>query len=145
MLSVTAPIRNIRFRNIWCGFQINAINADAARYCRTPLFKENDYPEGVGEISDITFEGFTCKPMPRYSAEGKMEMPRVALRLEANMDNFNVCDFEYISGGENIPALVAKNLVNNSFTADGKSFELYKKEEVLTLADFKNLSVNKIR
>ena len=34
MLSVTAEIKNIRFKNIFGGFRCNAINADAARYSR---------------------------------------------------------------------------------------------------------------
>ena len=51
MLSVTAYIRNIRFENIRCGCRNYAINMDAARYCRTPLFDAKDYPNGVGDIS----------------------------------------------------------------------------------------------
>jgi hypothetical protein len=57
MLSITAPIRNIRFENIRFGCQAYAINMDAARYCRTPLFKSEDYPSGVGAISNIVIDG----------------------------------------------------------------------------------------
>ncbi|MBQ9107053.1 MAG: hypothetical protein IJY56_04090 [Clostridia bacterium] len=63
MLSLTPEIKNIRFKNVFSGFRCYAINADAARYCRTPLFNESDYPNGVGKISDIHIENFTCYPV----------------------------------------------------------------------------------
>ena len=31
-----------------------ALNLDAARYCRTPLFKEVDEPNGVGDVENVT-------------------------------------------------------------------------------------------
>ena len=33
------------------------INADAARYCRTPLFRDEDNPGGVGYLDNIRFDG----------------------------------------------------------------------------------------
>ena len=52
------PIENLtfRFENIKCGCRAYAINLDAARYCRTPLFKNTDYPDGVGDISNIVID-----------------------------------------------------------------------------------------
>jgi hypothetical protein len=58
MLSITSPIRNIRFENIVAGCRCFAINMDAARYCRTPLFKDGDFPGGVGCIENIEINGF---------------------------------------------------------------------------------------
>ena len=143
MLSVTAPIRNIRFRDIYGGFKINAINADAARYCRTPLFKEEDYPLGVGAISNITFENFTCKPMPGLVYDGVMP----ALRLEANMDNFSISGFSYIADSktaEKTPAITAKNLTEEKFTVDGEEHIIRKKGDILVIPNFENLQVDRI-
>ena len=145
MLSVTAPIRDIRFKNIYGGFNVNAINADAARYCKTPLFKEEDYPLGVGAISNITFDNFACKPVPGMY-DGKAIMPTTALRLEANMDSFNISDFNYIADEETkktIPAAVLKNLTNEKITADGSEYIISQKGDVLAIPEFVNLKVNK--
>ena len=57
MLSYVSPIRNIRFENVVAGCRTFAINMDAARYCRTPLFKDEDFPEGVGCIENIEIDG----------------------------------------------------------------------------------------
>lgn len=57
MLSVDSPIRNIEIRNVRCGCRAFAINMDAARYCRTPLFNENDRPDGVGRIENVLIKG----------------------------------------------------------------------------------------
>ena len=57
MLSFVSPIRNIRFENVVAGCRAFAINMDAARYCRTPLFKEEDFSEGVGCVENIEIDG----------------------------------------------------------------------------------------
>jgi polygalacturonase len=59
MLSVTSSIRNIRFENIVAGCRCFAINMDGARYCRTPLFDDQKFTEGVGCIENISIDGFT--------------------------------------------------------------------------------------
>ncbi|MGN0843873.1 MAG: glycosyl hydrolase family 28-related protein, partial [Kiritimatiellia bacterium] len=59
-LSVDSPIRHIRIRNFQAGCRCYAINADGARYCRTPLFSDIDRPEGVGCIEDVVLDGFSC-------------------------------------------------------------------------------------
>lgn len=57
LLSVRSTLRNIRFRDVESGCRAYAINADAARYCRTPLFRDEDYPDGVGHLDNIRFDG----------------------------------------------------------------------------------------
>ncbi len=145
MLSVTAPIRNIRFKNIYGGFYGYAINADAARYCRTPLFKEEDYPEGVGAISDITIENFTVTPK-EYFTNGASVFPRTALRFETGMDNFRISGFRYLADEETVkicPALEAGNLVNCELTVDGKKHTFKAKEDALEVKYFTDLTVNR--
>lgn len=57
MLSYVSPIRNIRIENVVAGCRAFAINMDAARYCRTPLFKDEDFPQGVGCVENIEIDG----------------------------------------------------------------------------------------
>ena len=56
MLSVDSPIRGIKVSNVRCGVRCYGINMDAARYCRTPLFEEDDFPDGAGIIENVTLE-----------------------------------------------------------------------------------------
>lgn len=58
LLSTVSPIRNIRICDINTGVRLYAVNADAARYCRTPLFKDEDYPDGVGCLENIRICNF---------------------------------------------------------------------------------------
>jgi hypothetical protein len=53
ILSVSSLIRNIEVNNIRGGCVAWAFNLDAARYCRTPIFKDSDYPRGVGNIENV--------------------------------------------------------------------------------------------
>ena len=63
VLSVTAPIKNIIIKNVYAGYRNYVINADGARYCRTPLFNEKDYPSGVGCISNFVMENVVVHPI----------------------------------------------------------------------------------
>ena len=58
-LSVTSLISNVSIENMHAGCRCYAVNADAARYCRTPLFKDADATNGVGRLSNIVIDGFT--------------------------------------------------------------------------------------
>ena len=146
ILSVTAEIKNIHFKNVFGGFRCYAINADAARYCRTPLFKEEDYPDGVGRISNITFENFTCFPV--LNPDRTKKSPHTALAFESHMENFSISNFRYVCSDEDkkkCSALRVRNLTNGKICADGKEYLLQEKSDLLTLEDFKTLSVNKIK
>lgn len=149
MLSVTAKIKNLHFRNIYGGFRCNAINADGARYCRTPIFKEEDCPEGVGRISDIYFDDFTCFPvfdLPQ-DFKGTRTVPQTALLLESHMDNFEIVNFNYLCLPENIkkcPAVKAKNLVKEKIRWEDGERILNSKEDTLLLENFKSLRIDKI-
>ncbi|MBE7045584.1 MAG: hypothetical protein E7397_08625 [Ruminococcaceae bacterium] len=145
MLSVTAAIKNIRMKNIYGGFRCNAINADAARYCRTPLFLEEDFPDGVGQISDIRIEHFVCYPVFELDEDfgGTKSVPKTALQFESQMDDFRITDFEYLTEHpEKCPALSCKNLTAQKICADDEEYCLYDKNEKLILNKFKSLSLN---
>ena len=57
-LSVTSTISNVRIEGIRAGCRCFTVNADAARYCRTPLFNDSDMPKGVGRLANIVIDGF---------------------------------------------------------------------------------------
>lgn len=149
MLSVTAEIKNIRFKNIFGGFRCNAINADGARHCRTPLFEESDYPNGVGKISDIYIEDFTCYRVQSTPEGfgGTKAKPRPALRIESHMDRFRISNFNYICDKDSMqesPAVKAMNLCGERICADNKEYFLNTKEDVLELGNFKDIAIDKI-
>jgi len=86
MLSYVSPIRNIRFEQVVAGCRAFAVNMDAARYCRTPLFHDEDFMEGVGCIENITIDGFKVW----WSTPG----PRKALLdCESRIKNFTIRNF----------------------------------------------------
>ena len=148
MLSVNAEIKNLKFKNVYGGFRCNAINADAARYCKTPLFSESEYPLGVGKISNVHFENFTCYPVTSLPEGfgGTNFVPGTALMFESYMDNFQITNFKYICDketAESCPALSAKNLCGEKILADGKEYLLKEKSDTVTIADFHDLLINK--
>lgn len=134
LLSVTAAIRNITMRNIWGGYRCYAVNADAARYCRTPLFKDEEKTEGVGHIENVTIDGLSCSPVGKGPA----------ILLETNCIQFSVKRFRMSPCRTDVPALVAKNLAPADIKADGNSYSITGKKDALTLASFSDLTVNRI-
>ena len=148
ILSVTAEIKNIRFKNIIGGFRCHAINADAARHCRTPLFQENDYPNGVGKIRDVSIENFTCYPVQSLPEGfgGSKAKPRPALRLESHMEHFRITNFNYVGDNnstQGYPALKATNLCGEKICADNKEYFLQSKEDVLVLDNFHHIMIDR--
>ncbi len=147
LLSVTAPIRNIRIRNVYGGFRCYALNADAARYCATPLFHEEDYPEGVGIIENVSIENFTCRPFFENPEgwQGTQAAPNTAICIESCMKNFRISGFRHI-GAEAAPdgycVLMARNVANGKITADGQEHMLKNKNDSLMLDTFRDLIVN---
>ncbi len=104
MLSITAPIHNIRFENIRCGCRYYAINLDAARYCRTPLFDSKDYPNGVGDISNIVIDGM------EVWKSGDLDLPLIV--NETNSENIIVRNFRRATERDKCPGaptIVSRN------------------------------------
>ncbi len=145
ILSVTAPIRNVTIRNVYAGFRCYAINADAARYCRTPLFAEDDYPKGVGAVENLCIENFVCRPYI-CDWQGNHLHPETAISLESHMNGVTITGFRMIRTEEtrDIPALMARNLVVQSIEADGKTYTLTDKKQTVTVDDFSNVRMDVI-
>jgi hypothetical protein len=57
ILSIDAPIQNIHIKNVYGGYRCYAINGDAARYCRTPLFTEEEKLQALSEAIRVTKKG----------------------------------------------------------------------------------------
>jgi len=144
MLSVTAPIRNIRIKNVYGGFRCYAVNADAARYCRTPLFGDVDHPMGVGLIENVSFENFTCfhsENLPEgFGGTASSQQP--AIVLESNAKNLKFTNFKYLKGENDSMALLARNIVDTRILADEAEYEIKEKSDRIVIDNFQNLKVN---
>ncbi len=119
MLSVTSPIRNIRFENIKCGCRAYAINLDAARYCRTPLFKNTDFPDGVGDISNIVIDNM------EVWKTGKLDTPLIC--NETNSRNVAVRNFRRAVERDtrpDVPLIVTRNTISSETSFRNEMFQL---------------------
>ena len=144
MLSVTAPIRNVKIKNVYGGFRCYAINADAARYCRTPLFKDIDHPTGVGLIENVSIENFTCYPskdLPNGFG-GSAFSGQPAIVLESNATNFTIENFKYQKAAGDQIALLARNIVDTKILADQAEYEIKEKSDKIVIDNFQNLKIN---
>ena len=144
LLSVTAPIRNISFKNIHAGFRCYAVNADGARYCKTPLFKEEEYPMGIGKIENVLFENFLCYPITSLpdGFGGVSKDTGTAIALESRAKKLVFKNFSYVGGGEEIPAMIVENIPHAELVIDEKLYTVGGKEDKLVIKDFSEMSVN---
>ena len=83
LLSFRSTISDVTVSNITAGVRTYAINADAARYCLTPMFREADHPNGVGCLRNVVLEDATF-----WATAGPDDEP--LLDLESNIDSFVV-------------------------------------------------------
>lgn len=59
LLSIDSKISNITVKNLKAGVRELGLNLDATRYAGDKLFRDEDYPYGVGNIENVTFEDIT--------------------------------------------------------------------------------------
>jgi hypothetical protein len=87
LLSVWSTISDITIRGVRGSCEVAALNCDAARGCRVPVFDEADPPylNGVGLLKNIAVSDF------HVAKSVDNEIP--LLRLETRMENFRVSDF----------------------------------------------------
>ena len=145
LLSVTAPIRNIVIKNVYAGYRNYVINADGARYCRTPLFQEHEYPMGVGCISNFVMENVVVHPVSE-DVENKnvaaLFDPKYAIRVESLCKNFVVKDFRLTNTNSDFYAFLATNVTNTEIIADKDKCQLKNKQDKFLLKNFNQLTVN---
>jgi len=117
MSSITSAIRNIRIDNIYCGCRVYALNMDALRYCRVPLFREDAAPNGVGNVSDVVISNMTAF----YTEDGGRSESLIV--LEQHCDNFELVNFSRplaLDAHPELPLLKARYLTHQTIEADGK-------------------------
>lgn len=97
MLSVWSPIENVTVRGVRGSCEIAALNCDAARGCRVPLFDEANPPfaGGVGSLRNIRVSDFRVAK----SAENDIAL----LRLETRMENLVISDFRRVMPEDRSP------------------------------------------
>lgn len=147
LASVTNPIRNIRFCNISCGCRMYAVNMDGARYCRTPLFKEEEMPEGSGLIENVSFENFHVYATA-VSRSGSEPMPLIC--AETQCRNFTIRNFsrdDALDVRPDFPTVRARNLVDMrieyAVQGEKKTVRLSEKADRLELNErFDSLSMD---
>jgi polygalacturonase len=120
--SFNSEISDIDVRDVEGGCQICAVNIDALRYCRTPMFKDTDpgRENGVGAVNNIQLSDFRVWKTAKNDA--------ALLRLESRMNQFQVDRFERLMWKDVCPELptIRVRHVPASVrlqTADGQSIE----------------------
>lgn len=117
--SVYSKIRNITVENIKTGCRTYAVNMDATRYCRTPVFKEDDYPKGVGNIENVVIRNMEAW----FSEEGRRHELICAETLcdGLKLENFSR-NIEKDKCPE-LPTVCVSNVTDTEviYTAEGKS------------------------
>ena len=145
VLSVTAPIRNIVFKNVYAGYRNYVVNADGARYCRTPLFEEKDYPVGVGGISNFVMENVVVHPITENVANknvAALSDPTYAIRIESLCQNFTIKNFNLTNDNPDLYALLATNVTDTEIFVDETMYQLKNKQDKVLLTNFNQLTVN---
>ncbi|MFH1499799.1 MAG: glycosyl hydrolase family 28-related protein [Verrucomicrobiota bacterium] len=120
LLSVVSPIENIRIRGVRGTCEVAAINCDAARGCRVPVFDEKNPPfaDGVGFLRNIDAADFTV---------GKSHANDIALlRLETRMEHFRIIDFTRDLAADQAPAtptLRLRHVAPRALAIDGAAVQ----------------------
>lgn len=141
LLSVVSPIENVRIRGVRGTCEVAAINCDAARGCRVPVFDEQNppFPDGVGFLNNIDAADF---------AVGKSHDNGIALlRLETRMTNVRITNFRRdasIDRGPGTVTLRLRHAAANPLVVDGEARPAVAFDEMLELNDaaFRELRIN---
>ena len=113
MLSVWSPIENVTVRGVRGSCEVAAINCDAARGCRVPLFDEANppFPDGVGALRNIHMSDFRVAK----SAKNNIAL----LRLETRIENLAITNFRRemaVDQSPDQPTLRARHIAARHFT-----------------------------
>ncbi len=115
MASVWAEISDIDIRGVWGGCRNMALNADALRYCRVPLFDAGDprYAHGVGLLRNIRI----AQACVHKTGAGN----RALFCLETRMDNFRLIDIRRDMARDTLPEapfIALKNVKQGAVSAE---------------------------
>ena len=122
-LSITNDITDVTIRNAKVGYRARGVNMDAARYCADPIFKDEDWPDGVGDIRNVLLENVTLW----YA--GPKTNARDVVTFETNATNFRFRNFTWAKDLEppyvcQRPGFLFRKLCKTSVTVEGKTTEL---------------------
>jgi polygalacturonase len=144
MATFESFIRDIRVENVRGGIRVHAINADALRYCRTPLVNDADHPNGVGHIERVTVSGMDVY----YTAPAGS---KAMIVLESNAVDLKLENFSRDRSRDqspNTPTIVAAHLAPTklTFAQDGGQREIVTKigDELKLHEDSFTLTANRI-
>lgn len=142
LLSVKSDITDVVFKNIRAGYREFGVNADGARYSADPMFRDADYPQGIGRLQDIVFED--CEMW--YAGEKKN--PHEVVDLETNGKGIRFVNFRHAREREATdnaphPTFRFRKMCAHALTVDGKPLKLAQGEEK-TLNDVRNLTIERI-
>jgi hypothetical protein len=92
LASVWSTIEDVHMTDFIGGCTCTVVNADALRFCRSPLFNTDDprFAGGVGNLRDIRLE--------RMRVHKTSSEPSALLQLHTRMHGFEVRDFRRIMG-----------------------------------------------
>lgn len=111
ILSFKSQISNLTFRNITAGVRRHGLNLDGSRYLGAPLFKDEDYPTGVGDLKNIVFENLTFWKTDRIwkeevlNKQGQIPLTVDSFGIKLNAPDFNILE----TNGE----ITIKNMVRD--------------------------------
>lgn len=116
LLSVVSPIENVRIRGVRGTCEVAAINCDAARGCRVPVFDEKapPFPDGVGFLNNITAEDF----LVAKSVANDIAL----LRMETRMTNVRITNFRRDLAADmapTTPTLRLRHVAVSEWSVDG--------------------------
>ena len=146
LLSVFHPIRRISFKDLQVGYRKHAINMDAGRYSETPIFKGEDYPDGIGCIENVSFTNLVARYTTPFRRDEKgyhiYKKFAVGVRLETLCDglSFRNCHFVGLEDFPPVLALCADNMPGTVFVRKTRRYTLGHGENI-TLGNFKNLRI----
>ncbi len=162
LLSFRSAIKNVTFRRMDIGFRNYAVNACASRDCRTHLFREEDYPQGVGELENIIFEDCTFRLTTDYPIFGipysynKQSHPFMLFSTHSDTISFRNCRFvkDGLRGKSilrkrqrnrflrlRFPVLQVELTPKQGITYDGKTVVLEEKQDTLTVETCSSLTL----
>jgi polygalacturonase len=120
LLSVTSPIENVTIHGVRGTCQVAAINCDAARGCRVPVFDESapPYPDGVGMLRNISIDDCI---VAKSKANGI-----ALLRLETRMENFRFTNLSRnleVDLDPNTPTIHLNNVAIRKMQMNGQEYQ----------------------
>ena len=135
LASVDAAIRGVTIEHIRGGVRCMAVNADALRYCKTPLFREEERPQGVGRIARVTIRDMTAWATRHLSS-------KALVLLESNMEDFRLENFRRDMARDQSPGTPTLLVTNVTHTQAGGQVLKRKEDMYASYDDTLNVEVS---